>query len=118
MKLSKVITFTLLSSVFATQACAADSVQHSGKALKHSALASTHGVVTSAKVTSVAVAVPLIAVGSVGVGSLALADSVDKKVDKLAPIEITDKTITADPAPNQVMVKTTTKTETTTVVEK
>lgn len=110
MKLLKAITFITLSGLTA-QAAAADSVQHSGKASKHSALATGHSAVTSVKVASVAVAVPLVIAGSAGVASIAAADSLDKKLTKADPIEITEITITADPAPNKVKITTKTNVE-------
>ena len=113
MNLTKTITFIAMSLI-ATQACAADSIQHSGKAVKHSTLAVGHSVVTTAQVASVAVAVPLVVAGSVGVASVAAADSLHTKAVKNEPIEISEVTVTADPAPNKVLVTTTT----TTTVEK
>ena len=106
MNITKAITFIALTSM-ATHTFAGDSVQHSGKAVKHSTLAAGHSVVTTAKVASVAVAVPLVVVGSTGVASVATATAIDKKMQKTKPIEITEITITADPAPNKVMVTTT-----------
>lgn len=110
MNLIKNITFITMT-LMATQACAADSVQHSGKAIKHSVLAAGTSVVTTAKVASVVVAVPLVVAGSAGVASIAAADSLHHKTKKVKAIEITEITITADPAPNKVMVKTTTTVE-------
>ena len=110
MNLFKSITFITMA-LLANQACAADSVQHSGKAIKHSALAVGTSVVSTAKVASVAVAVPLVVAGSAGVASVAAADSLHHKSKKVEPIEITEITITADPAPNKVMVTTTTTVE-------
>ena len=101
------ITMTLLT----TQACAADSTQHSGKAIKHSALAVGTSVVSTAKVASIAVAVPLVVAGSAGVVSITTAESLHHKTQKAEPMEITEITITADPAPNKVMVTTTTTVE-------
>ncbi|MGJ8693077.1 MAG: hypothetical protein ACSHW0_11415 [Thalassotalea sp.] len=110
MNITKAITFIALTTL-TTQACASDSVQHSGKAVKHSTLAAGHSVVTTAKVASVAVAIPLVVVGSAGIASVAAADSLDKKMHRHTPIEITEITITADPAPNKVMITTTTTVE-------
>lgn len=110
MNLFKSMTFITMT-LMATQACAADSVQHSGKAIKHSGLAAGTSVVSTAKVASIAVAVPLVVAGSAGVASIAAADSLDHKTKKAEPIEITEITITADPAPNKVMVTTTTTVE-------
>ena len=84
------------------------STYHSGQASKHSALAVVDGAVSSAKVASVAVAAPLVVAGSVSlaVGS-AIAESGQKMKASHAhpgPLVISDTTVTADPAPNQVIV--------------
>lgn len=103
------LAFTLSISSVAAQA--QDSVQHSGQASKHSVLAVGHGAVSTAKVASAVVAVPLIVTGSVALSAGAailktgasIADSTSKHHHH-GPLVITETTITADPAPNKVIV--------------
>lgn len=80
-----------------------DSAQHGSKATKHSALAASHAGASTAAVVSAAVAVPLIVVGSTGQLSTAAGESLLENTVSNQPLEITDKTITADPAPGVVM---------------
>ena len=102
-------TLLALSLSFSTVAVHAEgSTYHSGQASKHSALAVADGAVSSAKVASVAVAAPLLVVGgaSVVTGSV-IAESGQKIKSSHAhqgPLVISDKTVTADPAPNQVII--------------
>lgn len=84
------------------------SANHSDQASKHSALAVAEGAVSTAKVASVAVAAPVLVVGgaSLVTGSV-IAESANKvKTSHIhhGPLEISDTTVTADPAPNQVIV--------------
>ena len=107
MKLVK--TLLALSLSFSALAVHADdSVNHSGQASKHSALAVADGAVSTAKVASVAVAAPLVLAGGVSlVTGSAIAESGQKMTSSHAhqgPLVISDKTVTADPAPNQVIV--------------
>ncbi|MAD16417.1 MAG: hypothetical protein CL579_10120 [Alteromonadaceae bacterium] len=108
-------TFILGTTVIgAAQANAAGSVQHSAQASKHSALAITEGVASTA---SVAVAAPLIVAGGVSLvtGSVIVeaTDSIKSshsshshahKNTQVAPLVISDATVTVDPAPNQVII--------------
>lgn len=80
-----------------------DSATHGSKATKHSALAASHAGASSSKVVSAAVAVPLIITGSAGQVSTATGESLMEKATGNEPLEITDTTVTADPAPSQVM---------------
>lgn len=102
-------TLLALSLSFSTVAAHAEgSAYHSGQASKHSALAVADGAVSTAKVASVAVAAPLLVVGgaSVVTGSV-IAESGQKIKSSHAhqgPLVISDKTVTADPAPNQVIM--------------
>ncbi len=125
----KRLTLAILFSLTAitTSVQAEGSVHHSGQASKHTALAFSEGAASTAKVASAAVAVPLVVVGSASVvaGSVlveagdAFADSANhashhKHVQQTKTLVITEKTITADPAPDKVIViqtKTETKTE-------
>ncbi len=81
-----------------------DSVDHSGQASKHSALAAAGSVGTVASVASAVVAVPVVlsvgAVVSVHESAQAAHESLEHKPVKL---EITQKVITADPAPAVVV---------------
>lgn len=102
-------TAALITSQFSAQAMANDSIHHSGQASKHSVLAASHGVVTSGKVASAVVAAPLIIAGGAsmvaGSASVSLGNTLVESVrDNKVQLEITDKTITVDPAPNQVII--------------
>ncbi|MDB2330819.1 hypothetical protein N9V74_03810 [Alteromonas sp.] len=106
-----------LSAVsFSPAAIADDSVNHSGEASKHSALAASEGLRTTASVASAVVAVPVLLTGSVVVAAgSAIAESAESASQSThhshdnAPIVITETIITADPAPNKVKVTTTTR---------
>jgi hypothetical protein len=104
--INTLLVLTLSCSTLAVHAD--DSVSHSGQASKHSALAVVDGAVSTAKVASVVVAAPLVVVGgaSLATGSV-LADSANKVTNShvhQGPLVISDKTVTADPAPNQVII--------------
>lgn len=85
-----------------------DSLHHSGQASKHSALAAAHGVASTAKTASAVIAVPLVVAGSVtmaiGNASLEAGASLAEAASKKGPLVITETTVTADPAPNQVII--------------
>jgi hypothetical protein len=110
MKLTTIaLVFSLSITSVAVQAD--DSIKHSGQASKHSALALGHGALSTAKVASAVVAVPLVVAGSValtaGAASIQTGTSIAKSVSKHqhhGPLVITETTITADPAPNKVIV--------------
>ncbi|WJG10813.1 hypothetical protein [Aliiglaciecola sp. LCG003] len=114
MRSSTVVLISLLS-VFAINANAQDSGQHSGQASKHSALAASEGLASTAVVASAAVAVPVIVVAGTsavaGSAVVAAGDSLDKSIkashahehQSQTTLVITERTITADPAPNQVI---------------
>ncbi|MEQ3640123.1 MAG: hypothetical protein ABNH03_10220 [Alteromonas sp.] len=125
---STLMLTALLSSALLTHcALADDSINHSGKASKHSALAASEGLATTASVASAVVAVPVVLTGSVVVAGSALTESVvDESAHSLhrashqssvahnQPLVITETIITADPAPNQVVTTKTKVTTTTT----
>lgn len=118
----------LLSSALLTHSVMADdSIDHSAKASKHSALAASEGLATTASVASAVVAVPVILTGSAVVAGSAVAESVigessrsihgashQLSVDNNQPLVITQTIITADPAPNKVVATTNITTTTTT----
>lgn len=104
-----IITTAMASLHFSTAAVATDSVHHSGQASKHSALAVSHGAVSTAKVASAVVAVPLIVAGGVSTAAGSAATNAGSAIAKSARdnttrLEITDRTITVDPAPNQMII--------------
>lgn len=109
MKLTTIaLVFTL--SITSVAAKAEGSTQHSGQASKHSVLAVGHGAVSTAKVASAVVAVPLLVAGSLaltaGAASVQTGASIANSTSKHhhGPLIITETTITADPAPNKVIV--------------
>ncbi len=100
-----IISAMLVSMFFTQQAMAQGSTQHSGQAVKYSALAVGHGAVGSAKMTSAVVAVPLLAVGAVGAVSAEMGKSlVEAANDPIGePLKISDETITVGPTPDQAI---------------
>ena len=115
------LTALLSSALLSHSAMADDSIDHSGKASKHSVLAASEGLATTASVASAVVAVPVVLTGSVVVAGSAVNESArnlhrashQSSVAHDQPLVITETIITADPAPNQV-VTTKTKVITTT----
>lgn len=106
----------LIMSMTTLQANAEGSSYHSGQASKHSALAASEGIASTATVASAAVAVPVLVVGAASVvtGSAvvaagdAIADSARRShahKHHHQTIVITERTITADPAPSKVIRK-------------
>lgn len=77
---------------------AAASLNHSGKAVKHAAIA-------SGQVVSGAVAVPLIAAGELGKASGKAGEALMNVATDNQPLEVTDITLTAEAAPAVVMTK-------------
>lgn len=129
---STLMLTALLGSAFLIHpAIADDSINHSGKASKHSALAASEGLATTASVASAVAAAPVILTGSVVVaGSAVVESAIDESthnihrashqssVDNNKPLVITETIITADPAPNKVVATTRTTTTTTTTTTK
>lgn len=126
-RLTLMLTALFSSALLIQTAAADDSIDHSGKASKHSALAASEGLATTASVASAVVAVPVILTGSVVIaGSAVVESAVDESarnvhaashqssVDNNQPLVITETIITADPAPNKVIATTNTTTTNTT----
>jgi hypothetical protein len=111
-------SLVLITSLLATATFAADSTHHTSQAGKHSALAVSHGAASTAKVASAVVAVPLIASGSVMQGAGTLSGSAGNALmanaTKKGELRVTEITITADPAPQNVMKSNINKTVKTT----
>jgi hypothetical protein len=106
MKNKKAI-FSILMAIGASQAFAlpGGSAQHASKAVKHSGKALSHTVVSAGKVASGAVAVPLLVIGNLGPVSAAAGEALWDNATQQKPLTITDKTITADPAPQFALRK-------------
>lgn len=96
------------------------SVHHSGQASKHSVLAISEGAKTSARVVNGVVAVPLLVIGGIstatGNGVTALGESIasgplsmHSSAHQHTPLTVTELVITADPAPNKVIITSKTK---------
>ena len=117
--LTLMLVAALSSALCVNAVYADDSVTHSGKASKHSVLAASEGLASTATVASAVVAAPIIVTGSV---VLATGSVIAESADSIAqsrhshtsnthhngPLVITETIITADPAPNKVKVTTTT----------
>lgn len=103
MKIIKTV-FILSLSVLATNALADDSTKQASKASKHTSLAAAASAKTSTKIASGVIAVPLLATGVSGQATTASGKASLNHASK-KPLKITDKIITADPAPNAAMKK-------------
>ncbi len=77
--------------------------ENASAASKHSALAASHGTTASVKVGSGVLATPLIVAGSVGRVSQQLGTKLMASAIADGPLEITEKTITVAPSPQQMM---------------
>jgi len=100
------ITFTF----FSLAANAQGPSQNASKASKHSVKALGYGTASTAQVASAVIAVPVLAVGSVGVVSYAVGESLlnaasvtTDTTDKCEPLEISERTVTADQPPQQIL---------------
>lgn len=102
--LNKVLLIALTMTSFHSLADSGAS-QNASAASKHSALAASHGALASAKIGSAVIATPLIIAGSVGNVSLQAGSTLMKNAVENKPLEITDKTITAAPSPQQMINK-------------
>ncbi len=104
------LVLTMILTVTSMQSFANSGGSENGSAAsKYSALAASHGTVTSAQIGSAVVAIPLMVAGSVGqvsgqVGSKLMANAI---VD--GPLEITEKTVTVIPSPKKMMNISSTK---------
>lgn len=95
--LSAALLLTASSMTFA-----ADSVGNAGAASRQSGQAAKHGALAAGQVVSATVAVPLVVVGEVGkAGGKAGEALAEFAVDQ--PLEVSDVTLTADPAPAAMM---------------
>lgn len=87
------------------QANAQGSVNHSAQASEHSAQATGHVIVGGVKGVASVAAVPLVVSGAIGHSAdqagQAMADFADMPIGK--PLPITEKTVTAGPAPSQAL---------------
>lgn len=115
----KLITIALVLTLSITSVAvqAQDSAKHSGQASKHSVLAAGHGAASTAKVASAVVAVPLVVAGSLAVSAGAASIQTGASVANSSnthhhhgPLVISETIITADPAPNVVVVTEKTQT--------
>ena len=120
-RLTLMLMTALFGGVGINTVYADDSITHSAKASKHSVLAASEGLASTATVASAVVAAPIIVTGSVVVatGSV-IAESAEsiarnahthsETASHNGPLVITETIITADLAPNKVKVTTTTTT--------
>lgn len=109
-RISQLFTLGLIAlTSFASHAESAS--EHASKGSRHSVLASAHSTTASAQVASGVIAVPLLVVGSTASASQAVGESLidaasgKHKIDKHAPLEITEITITVDRSPAEQMKK-------------
>lgn len=102
-------------SVYSINAFATESTYHSGQASKHSAIATSQGMASTAKVASAVMVAPVVAAAGVSlVAGSVISEAGDALLDSAKAshanshhqhhtLIVTELTITADPAPNQVI---------------
>lgn len=96
------IALSLLLVATSGSSLAADSIGNAGIASQQSGQALKHGALASGQVVSATVAVPLVVVGEVGKAAGKAGEGLmEFAIDQ--PLEVSDTTITADPAPALVM---------------
>ncbi len=95
-----IVSLTLISS---QAVLAADSIGNAGASVSHSGKAIKHAAVASGQFVSGAVAVPLIAAGELGKATGKAGEALlDVAMDN-QPLEVSDVTLTAEPAPAVMM---------------
>ena len=105
MKIISIITLATTLVLSVSTAHAKGASENASAASKHSVLAASHGLKASGQIASGVVAIPLLAAGSIGAlstsaGSALIDVASGSKNDEL---EITDRTITADRSPAEMM---------------
>lgn len=104
MKIIKLITLVTMLGFSISTAYAKGPSENASAASKHSVLAGSHGLKASGQIASGVVAIPLLAVGSVGAMSMNAGTAlIEVATDTAKPLEISDKTITADRSPAEEM---------------
>lgn len=99
----KILSLGVVTVMLSHAVLAADSIGNAAASVKHSGKAIKHGAVASGQLVSGAVAVPLVVVGEIGKASGKAGEALmDVATDK-QPLEISDENITAEPAPAVVM---------------
>jgi len=103
MKISKIISASIIL-LASSSSFAADGVsQNLSNAGKHSVVAVSKGAKASVQVGSAVIATPLIAAGVVGHASMDAGKALMNEAFGNEPLDVTDKTITAAPAPKKIM---------------
>lgn len=103
MKLTNKVFAVLVASTSLHSYADSGASENGSAASRHSVLAAAHGTVASVQVGSAVIATPLLVVGSVGnVAGESGVKLLDMTFDN-KPLEVTDKTITAAPAPKDAM---------------
>lgn len=99
----KILSLGAVTLMLSHAVWSADSIANAAASVKHSGKAIKHGAVASGQLVSGAVAVPLVVVGELGKASGKAGEALmDVATDK-QPLEISDANITAEPAPAVVM---------------
>lgn len=97
-----VTTLAVMSLQVSANSGASNNISAAGK---HSALAASHATKASVQVASAVVAMPLLVVGAIGTVSLEAGTALVNKAVMNESLEITCKTITIAPSPQQVMMQ-------------
>jgi len=99
----KILSVGAVALMLGNAALAADSIGNIAASVKHSGKAIKHGAIASGQLVSGAVAVPLVVVGELGKASGKAGETLmDVATDK-QPLEVSDANITAEPTPAVVM---------------
>ncbi|MBL4775104.1 MAG: hypothetical protein JKY87_03500 [Mariprofundus sp.] len=99
------LTLAISGNSFAGDTHSGHAVKQAGKAGSHGSASAAHSIAGSGQVTSAASAVPLAIAGSVGEVSAGIAKGLMKAATSPigTPLEITDESITAGPAPDKAL---------------
>ena len=97
---------TTCSLSFAQETHAGQAVKHTGAASSHASRSAAHSIAASGQVVSGVIAVPLMSAGVVGAASAQAGEALWDGATAPAhgPLEISDETVTAGPAPDKAML--------------
>jgi len=102
-KFHKILSLGAVTLMLSHAVWSADSIANAAASVKHSGKAVKHGAVASGQLVSGAVAVPLVVVGELGKATGKAGEALmDIATDK-EPLEISDVNVTAEPTPAVVM---------------
>jgi hypothetical protein len=108
---TSILAFTLMITTtcglsFARDTHASKAVKHAGAAGSHASRSAAHSVAASGQVVSGVIAVPLMSAGAMGAASAQAGEALWEASAAPAhgPLEISEETVTAGPAPDQAIL--------------